>query len=144
MFQHAIHASTRFALAALVSVAGIAATAIPVEPVQAAKAASHKPFTLKAFRAAQAANKPILIDVYAPWCPTCRAQQPGIAAAQNLKSNSGLVVFRMDFDNQKTLLRQFRVSKQATLIAYRGKKETGRSLGVTNRAAIAKLIATTR
>jgi len=33
-------------------------------------------FDQKAFEAARAAGKPILIEVTAPWCPVCRAQAP--------------------------------------------------------------------
>jgi thiol-disulfide isomerase/thioredoxin len=39
-------------------------------------AADKKPFTAAAFEAAQASGKPILIDVSASWCPTCKAQAP--------------------------------------------------------------------
>ncbi len=39
-------------------------------------AAAGTSFTPAAFEAAEKAGKPILIDVTAPWCPTCRAQAP--------------------------------------------------------------------
>lgn len=134
----------RLAFAALISVAAIA-TPLALAPATAqATAVRHVPFTQAAFAAAQAAGKPILIDVYAPWCPVCRAQQAPIAAAQADPANADLVVFRLDFDGQKTEQRPLRVTGQATLIAFRGRTETGRLQGNSDRAAIARLVASTR
>ena len=39
-------------------------------------AADWRPFTQAEFSAAQKDGKPILVDIFAPWCPTCRAQKP--------------------------------------------------------------------
>jgi len=106
--------------------------------------AEHVPFSRPAFEAAQAAGKPILVDVYAPWCPVCRAQSPILETLQAQPDNADLVVFRVDFDGQKDVVRSFRATSQSTLIAFRGTRETGRSAGDTNAASIARLVATTR
>ncbi|MDZ3830723.1 MAG: thioredoxin family protein [Sphingopyxis sp.] len=132
----------------LIAAAAIAipvTTAMLVRPVAAADAGVKSvPFRQESFDAARAAGKPILVDVHAPWCPVCARQQPGIAAAQRDRRNAGLIVFRLDFDNQKDAQRPLGVTRQSTLIAFRGRKETGRLLGVTDKAAIARLIASTR
>lgn len=112
--------------------------------VQPAHAAEFRPYSDAAFAAAQAEGRPILIDVHAPWCPVCARQQPLIERAAQDPANGDLVVFRLDFDNQKAEQRQFRVTKQSTLIAFDGKRETGRLLGSTDAGAIAELIASTR
>ncbi len=104
----------------------------------------HIAFTQAAFDAAQAEGKPILIDVYAPWCPVCAKQQEGIATAMADPANKDVMVFRLDFDDQKDAQRQFRVTSQASLIAFDGKEETGRALGETDPGAIGDLIASTR
>ena len=106
--------------------------------------AEHVPFTRAAFEAAQAAGKPILVDIYAPWCPVCRAQEPILESLQAQPANAELVVFRVDFDNQRDVVRSFRAQRQSTLIAYRGATETGRSVGDTNAASLARLLASTR
>ncbi len=106
--------------------------------------AQHVPFSRAAFDAAQAAGKPILIDIYAPWCPVCRAQEPILESLQAQPANADLVVFRVDFDNQRDVVRSFRAQRQSTLIAYNGQTETGRSVGDTNAASIARLVASTR
>lgn len=115
---------------------GVAATAIGFP----ALAAAPKPFDAAAFAAAQAAGKPILVEVTAPWCPTCKAQKPiisGLAAKPKFKD---LVVFQIDFDSQKDLLKKFEVFMQSTLIAFKGAKEAGRSTGDTNAASIEALL----
>jgi thiol-disulfide isomerase/thioredoxin len=108
----------------------------------AASAFEEKPYALDAFKAAQSAGKPILVDAYASWCPVCRAQH---AVLDGLKTNpkyDALVVFTVDYDNQSDALRAFKVQKQSTLIAFKGDKETGRSVGDTKAVSIEKLIGT--
>jgi thioredoxin 1 len=105
-----------------------------------ASAADKKPFDQKAFEAAQAAGKPILVEVSAPWCPICKAQAPILARLTSEPKFKELVSFNIDFDSQKDLLKKFNVQKQSTLIVFKGKQETGRSTGDTNAASIASLL----
>ena len=72
------------------------ATTLSLAPL--ALAADKKPFDQKAFEAAQAAGQPILIDVSAPWCPTCKAQAPILARLQAEPRMKSLVAFTIDFD----------------------------------------------
>jgi thioredoxin 1 len=43
-----------------------------------------------------------------------------------------VVVFKVDFDSSKDVLRAWRVQQQSTLIAFKGRAETMRSVGVTD------------
>jgi len=52
-----------------------------------------------------------------------------------------LVVYEVDFDTAKDLLKQFRVQYQSTLIVFRGRKEVARSTGATDPDLIRALIA---
>jgi thioredoxin 1 len=90
------------------------------------------------FEAAQAAGSSILVHVTAPWCPTCRAQQPTIEDIE--ATHPTLKLFAVDFDSQKDALRYFRVLAQSTLITYRGKAEVARSTGITDRTAIMEMV----
>ncbi len=105
-----------------------------------ALAASKQPFDQKAFEAAQAAGHPILIDVSAPWCPVCWAQAPILARLASEPRMKSLVIFTVDFDSQKDLLRKLKVQKQSTLIVFKGNKEVGRSTGDTNPGRIEALL----
>jgi thiol-disulfide isomerase/thioredoxin len=98
-----------------------------------------QPFDAEAFRSAQAAEKAILVDVTASWCPTCRQQRPIVQQIEGEKPD--LVVYEVDFDTAKDVLKQFRVRYQSTLIVFRGRKEVARSTGETDPSLIRALIA---
>jgi thiol-disulfide isomerase/thioredoxin len=103
-------------------------------------AADWKPFSAEALSDAQKAGKSILVDIFAPWCPTCRAQKPileGLTAKPEFKD---LLVLVVDFDTQKDVVRALKATAQSTLIAYKGDQETGRSVGDTNPGSIEALL----
>lgn len=102
------------------------------------------PWDASRFTALQAEGRPVVVHVTAPWCPTCRAQHPILAELAAAPDNAELVVFEVDFDSQKDVLRQFNVRQQSTLIAFDGAEERARAVGITDRAAIAALVAEAR
>jgi thioredoxin 1 len=105
-----------------------------------ALAIETKTFDPRAFAEAQKAGKPIFVAVHASWCQTCKAQTPILSELMSTPKFKDLVYFVVDFDGQKEAVRSFGVRTQSTLIAFRGDKETGRSVGDTNRASIAALL----
>jgi thioredoxin len=107
----------------------------------AASAAETKPYAAQNFTAAQKAGKSILIDITAPWCPICRAQKPILAELTADPKFKDLIVFEVDFDNQKDVVRAFNAKSQSTLIVFKGEKEIGRSVGDTHQKSIAALLA---
>lgn len=110
----------------------------------AALAGETRPYSADAFAAAQADNAPIVLHVFADWCPTCHAQRPIVRSIADDPANPDLLVFEIDFDGDTGVLRQFNVRAQSTLIAFRGSEERARSVGATNPVAIAELIAATQ
>ncbi|MBV5258970.1 thioredoxin family protein [Synechococcus moorigangaii CMS01] len=108
----------------------------------ATSALANEPFTPQAFANAQSQNQPILVEVAADWCPTCQRQEEVIGQLQDEQRFDGLTVFRVDYDGQRDIVRQFRATTQSTLIVFRGEDETGRAAGITGESDIAALIAT--
>ena len=104
-------------------------------------AQGKKPFTAAAFDAAQAGGKPILIDVSASWCPTCKAQAPILSKLMNDPRFKDMVAFNVDYDSQKDVLKRFNVQRQSTLVVFKGNQEAGRSVADTNPASIEALLA---
>lgn len=113
-----------FALVALTLAAGWASAAAP------------KPFTAQEFDRLAHEGKPVIVDVAASWCPTCKAQKPIIDSLASQPAYQGVAVLTVDFDTEKAVLRQFKVGTQSTLIAFKGGKEAGRSVGDTTPAGI--------
>jgi thioredoxin 1 len=112
-----------------------------VLPPGAARAATVADYTPQGFAAAQAAGKPILVHINAGWCPTCAKQRPILSQLEARPECRDLQVFRVDFDTQKSVVRQFDARMQSTLIAFHGREETARSVGETRPDMIAKLVA---
>jgi thioredoxin 1 len=108
--------------------------------VQAASAADWKAFTQADFAAAKKDGKSILVDIFAPWCPVCRAQNPILTQLTREPEFKDLVVFKVDFDNQKSDVRALGATQQSTLITFKGENETGRSVGETNPDKLAALV----
>src|ERR1700733_4282273 len=99
-------------------------------------AAQKVGYSPDAFDAAQKAGKPILVEIHAPWCPTCKAQTPILSKLEAEPQFAGLKVFHVDFDSQKEAVRRFGARMQSTLIVFKGEAETGRSVGDTNADSI--------
>ena len=107
--------------------------------VAPAAAAEQATFSQAALSAAQAAGKPIIVDVTATWCSTCAAQKPIVQALLKQPRFKNLVLLHVDYDTQKSVLRRLDVRAQSTFVAFKGKAEVGRSTGDTDKASIEKL-----
>ncbi len=93
------------------------------------------PYTPAALAAAQKAGEPLVLHFHASWCPTCRAQDKAFDA---LKADPSLKVTLMevDYDTEKALEKQMKVTAQSTLIVFHGATERGRSTGETDPARL--------
>jgi thioredoxin 1 len=103
-------------------------------------AAGQMPYTDDAFAAAKADNKPILVEITAPWCPTCKAQKPILSEIAAQPKYKDLMILEVDFDSQKDIVRSLGAQMQSTLIVFKGPQEVGRSVGDTNPASIAAMV----
>jgi thioredoxin 1 len=99
-------------------------------------------FSKAAFDKAQLENKSILVEITAPWCPVCKVQKPILSTLKDSGAYKDVIIFEIDFDSQKDLLQEFRVIKQSTLIAFKGKVETARLVGETKPEVIETLFKT--
>lgn len=124
-------------------ISALAGSLASLMAMSAASAAERKAFDAASFEAAQQRGARILVDISATWCPTCKAQKPIIDSLAEQSANNDLVIFSVDFDSQKPIVRQLRAQSQSTLIAFRGKTVTARSVGDTDPGSIAALVQST-
>jgi thioredoxin 1 len=103
--------------------------------------ASGQPFKQADFDALQKAGKPIVVMIHANWCPTCKAQEPILDALLKEPRFQKIAGLRVDFDDQKKIVREFHATYQSTLIVFKAGKEVGRSTGDTTKEGIAALLA---
>lgn len=126
--------------AAGAAVVAFAGTQLTDGAVSSAAASQRLAFDIPAFQDAQAAGKPILVDIYADWCSTCARQKPIISQLSDHPRFKDLVIFEVNYDSQKPIVRAFKARYQSTLIAFKGTKEVGRSVGDTRASGIEELL----
>ncbi len=105
-----------------------------------ARAATEQAFTAPAFAAAQREGKPILVEIDASWCPTCAQQRPILARLMTDPEFHNLLIYKVNFDTQKDIVRAMSAKMQSTLVVFHGGAERGRSVGDTNAASIRALL----
>ena len=117
------HTLTRIAPAALALMLG-GLTAL-------AQAGDIRPYSQQEFDRLAQAGQSVVVDVSAPWCPTCKAQKPVIDRLSATPAYKDVTILAVDFDHDKDILTRHKVRMQSTLIAFRGGREVARSVGET-------------
>jgi thioredoxin 1 len=86
------------------------------------------PYTPAALAQAQQSGESYALHFHADWCPVCRAQSK---VMEELKADPSLkvTVLVVNYDKEKSLRKPYGVHTQSTLIAFKGKHETGRLAG---------------
>ena len=105
-----------------------------------AMAGEIKPFSQQEFDKLTREGKPVVLDVSATWCPTCKQQKPIVDGLMKQPAYKDVTLMTVDFDAEKPTLKRFKVGMQSTLVAFRGKAEVGRSVGDTTPTGIEGLI----
>ncbi|MDR9384179.1 thioredoxin family protein [Ralstonia sp. 11b] len=105
-----------------------------------AVAGEIKPYTPQAFDQLTHAGKPVVVEVSASWCPTCKAQKPIVEGLMKQPAYRDVTVLTVDFDSDKAALKTFKVNMQSTFVAFKGATEVGRSVGDTTPFGIESLI----
>ena len=105
-----------------------------------AMAGEIKPFNQAEFDKLTHEGKPVVVDISATWCPTCKEQKPIIEGLMKQPAYKDVTLMALDFDSDKPTLTKFKVTMQSTLVAFKGDKEVGRSVGDTTSAGLEGLI----
>jgi thioredoxin 1 len=107
-------------------------TLILAELVFATWASALDRYETRSLEEALASGQPIVVHVYAAWCPVCRAQKPALEALAKDKAFEGVKFVTVDFDKDKAFLRAHRVATQSVILAFKNGQEVVRILGITD------------
>ena len=122
---------------------GFALSLAMVLGVPTALTADKLDYTPEALAELKASGAPFLIDFYATWCSTCRAQEQAIDNLQTTKAAYGAIpVIKVNWDHHSNgaLARDLAIPRRSTLVLMRGEEELGRLVAQTGVSKIAALL----
>jgi thioredoxin 1 len=85
------------------------------------------------------AEKPVLVDFFRDGCVPCRRVAPLVSKAET-QYEDGLLVARVNMDQNKALAEELKIEAAPTLILFRGGQEVARHRGVIDREGLKTLV----
>ena len=101
---------------------------------------AEMPYEPVHFESMRNTGKPFAVVFHANWCPICRTQAPVLKELTQSPEFMGVTLFVANFDTEKVLERSLGITKQSTIVVFRDGKESARSTGDTQQAALADLL----
>lgn len=99
-----------------------------------------EPFTQARLDALNQSGQPVLVAIHADWCSTCKTQERVLQELLPQPEFKRIKLLRMDFDQQRELVRAFGVEYQSTLIVFKNGREVVRSTAEQSPVRIAELL----
>ena len=120
----------------------LAAVLVTTPLLASEPATPFEPFSIERFEALQQARQPVLVDVYADWCPTCRRQSAILTRLLAEDAFSEVVALKLDWDTQRAAARAVGAPRQSTLFVFLGGERKIMSVAETDEARLREVLAT--
>ena len=85
------------------------------------------------------ADRPVVVDVWAPWCGPCRAVAPNFEEASNLYGER-VSFLKLNADDNQEVLKQYKVMGIPTMLYFSHGKLVDRKTGVQSAQAISNRV----
>ena len=85
------------------------------------------------------ADKPVLVDFWAQWCPYCRRIPPAFDKVDKQYANT-LTAGKINYDEEPQLIERFGIDTIPTLMLFKDGKALGSIVAPTSKAAIETFI----
>jgi len=85
------------------------------------------------------ADVPFLLDFSAVWCGPCKVLAPIVEKLAD-EYKGKVKVGKLDIDDSPGVASKFGIRSVPTVLVFRGGKESGRHVGVTNKETLLKLL----
>ncbi len=89
-----------------------------------------EPYTQERFDALSATGAPVVVEVYASWCPTCIAQHAAFKELWARKTYDAIHFMRVDYDADSAFVNAQGIRGTGTLLLYRKGLEIRRANGL--------------
>jgi thioredoxin len=82
-------------------------------------------------------DKKVLVSFYAPWCAPCKKMEPYILKMQKEMADKVTIV-RLNADENKTIMRELKISELPTLVLYENKAVKWQKSGLVSEEELKK------
>ncbi|WP_374763601.1 thioredoxin family protein [Yunchengibacter salinarum] len=99
----------------------------PADPILA----GWQPYEAASFNETLQNGDPMLVEIYASWCPTCKAQHEAFETMVDNGTAPNIRAVRVDYDDDPAFLKRYGIRGTGILMLFDDGREIARAAGLT-------------